>query len=96
VWPTESHFCKFLKAHDTSTFYKIIRIILKKFAHVLLIVWFVANILAAYGYLALALTDSYQIIGQTWAKDFLTKILAANSCQIFGRASVGTNQTHPY
>jgi hypothetical protein len=25
----------------------------------------------------------------------LTKNLAANSCQIFGRASVGINQTHP-
>jgi hypothetical protein len=66
-------------------------------AHQLLvIVWFVAKILAANGCPPLPLTDSCQKVGQMWAKDLLTKKLAANSCQIFGRAKLGTNQTGSY
>jgi hypothetical protein len=48
---------------------------------ILVYAWFAAKILAANRYPSISLTDSCQIFGQVWAKDFLTKILAANSYQ---------------
>jgi hypothetical protein len=68
----------------------------KLVAHrVVVSVWFVPKVLAANACPSLSLTDSCQKVGKTWAKDSLTKILAANSYQIFGRANMGINQTHP-